>query len=55
MDVVSIFRQLASFFISYLATVTVILSLIGTIGIANNGTIMIDERDERKYQEKKYN
>ena len=32
-----------------------IFLLTGTIGISNNGNIWTDERNERKYLEKKYN
>ena len=55
MDIVSVFRQLVSFFITYIATVIVILLLTGTIGIVNNGNILTDGRDERKYLQKKHN
>ena len=55
MDTVSIFRQLVSFFITYIATVTVILLLTGTIEIVNNRNILTDGQDKRKYLEKKYN
>ena len=55
MDIVSIFRQLVSFFITYIATVTVILLLTGTIEIVNNRNILTDGQDKRKYLEKKYN
>ena len=54
MDIVSIFRQLVSFFIAYIKTVTVILLLSGTIEIVNNGNVLTNGRDERKYLEKKY-
>ena len=55
MDIVSIFRQLVSFFITYIATVTVILLLTGAIEIVNNRNILTDGQDKRKYLEKKYN
>ena len=55
MDIVSIFRQLVSFFITYIATVTVILLLTGTIEIVNNRNILTGGQDKRKYLEKKYN
>ena len=55
MNIVPIFRQLVLFIITYLATVTVILLLAGTIGIVSNGNILTDSRDKRKYLEKKYN
>ena len=55
MDIISIFRQIVSFITTYLATVTVILLLIGTIGVNNNRNILIDGQGERKYLEKKYN
>ena len=54
MDIVSIFRQLVSFFIAYIKTVTVILLLSGTIEIVNNGNVLTNGRDKRKYLEKKY-
>ena len=41
--------------ITYLATVTVILLLIGTIGIVNNGNVLTVGRDKKKYLERKYN
>ena len=55
MDIVSIFRQQVSFSVTYIATATVILLLTDTIGIINNGILLTDEQDERKYLEKKYN
>ena len=56
MDIVSVFRQLVSLFITYtyLAIVPLILLLTGTIGIVNNGNILTDGRDKRKYLERKY-
>ena len=42
MDIVSIFRQQVLFFITYTATVTVILLLTNTIGIVNNENILTD-------------
>ena len=54
MDIVSIFRQLVLFFIAYIKTVTVIFLLSGTIEIVNNGNVLTNGRDERKYLEKKY-
>ena len=52
----SIDFQSASIVLHYpLATVTAILLLTGTIGIVNNGSILTDGWDERKYLEKKYN
>ena len=55
MDIVSIFRQLVLFFITYIATVTIILLLTGIIETVNNRNTLTDEQDERKYLEKKYN
>ena len=40
--------------LSLFATVNAILLLTNTIGIVNNGNILTDGRDERKYLEKKY-
>ena len=51
MDTVLIVGWLLSLF----ATVNAILLLTNTIGIVNNGNILTDGRDERKYLEKKYN
>ena len=55
MDFTSIFRRFLLLLTTYLATLTTILLLTGTIGIANNGNILTDGKDERKYLEKKYN
>ena len=55
MDTVLIVGWLLSLFTTYLATVNAILLLTNTIGIVNNGNILTDGRDERKYLEKKYN
>ena len=55
MNIVPIFRQLVLLIITYLATLTVILLLAGTIAIVSNGNILTDSRDKRKYLEKKYN
>ena len=55
MDIVPIFRQQVSFFITYIAAVTVILLLTDTIGAVNNGNMLADEQGERKDLEKKYN
>ena len=52
MDIHSIVGQLLSLFITYIATVTVILLLTGRIGIVNNGNILKNGQDERKYLEK---
>ena len=52
MDIHSIVGQLLSLSITYIATVTMILLLTGTIGIANNGNILTNRQDERKYLEK---
>ena len=51
-DIHSIAGQLLSLFITYIATVTAILLLTGTIGIVNSGNILTDGQDERKYLEK---
>ena len=40
---------------TYLATLTSILLLTDAIRIVNNGNILTDRADERKYLEKKYN
>ena len=53
MDLTSIFRRFPLLLNSYLATITSILLLTGTTGIVNNGNILTDGRDERKYLEKK--
>ena len=55
MDFTSIFRHFLLLLTTYLAAVTSILLLTGTIGIVNNGNILTDETDKRKYLEKKYN
>ena len=52
MDIVLIFRQLVSFFITYLTTVTVMLLLTGTIRIVNNRNILTDRQHKRKYLER---
>ena len=52
MEIVSMFR-LVSFITTYLATVTVILLVTGTIGIVNNRNILAEVQDKRKYLEKK--
>ena len=52
MDIHSIAGQLLSLFITYIATVTAILLLTGTIGIVNSGNILTDGQGERKYLEK---
>ena len=39
---------------TYLAMLTSILLLTGTIGIVNNRNILADGTDEKKYLEKKY-
>ena len=54
MDVTWI-KQLALLFMTYLASITVISLLTGTIGIVNNRNFLTDERNEIKYLEKKYN
>ena len=48
-------KQLALLLTAYLALITAILLLTGTIGIVNNGNILTDGRNKRKYLEKKYN
>ena len=48
-------KQLALLLTAYLALITTILLLTGTIGIVNNGNILTDGRNEKKYLEKKYN
>ena len=45
-EITLIFRQQVLFFITYIITVTTILLLTDTIGIVNNGNIMIDEQDK---------
>ena len=54
MEIALIFRQQVLFFITYIITVTTILLLTDTIGIVNNGNILIDEQDKWKYLENKY-
>ena len=46
---------LLSLFTTYLATAIATLLLTGTVGIVNNGNILTDGRDKRKYLENKYN
>ena len=48
-------KQTALLLMTYLASMTIILLLTDTIGIVNNGNILTDSRDERKYLENKYN
>ena len=48
-------KQLALLLSTYLASTTVILLLTGTTGFVNNGNILADGRNDRKYLEKKYN
>ena len=52
-------KQLVLLLTIYLASITVILFLINLIVIsirdANNGNILTDGRNKRKYVEKKYN
>ena len=55
MDFTSIFRRFLLLLTTYHATINSILLLTGTIGIVNNGNILTDGRDKRKYLEKKYN
>ena len=55
MDSEQIFRRFMLFLTTYLATVTTVLLLTGTIGIVNNGNILTDGTDKRKYLEEKYN
>lgn len=54
-DSTSIFRHFLLLFTTYLATITSNSLLTDTIGIVNNGSILTDDRDERKYLENKYN
>ena len=51
----ALIKQPALLLSTYLASTTVILLLTGTIGFVNNGNILTDGRNERKYLEKKYN
>ena len=55
MDSEQIFRRFMLFLTTYLATVTTVLLLTGTIGVVNNGNILTDGTDKRKYLEEKYN
>ena len=55
MDFTSIFRRFLLLLTTYLATLTSILLLTGTIGIVNNGNILTDGTIETKHLEKKCN
>ena len=55
MDIRSIVGWLLSVFTTYRATVTAILLLTGTVEIVNNGNILTDRQEVRKYLKKKYN
>ena len=55
MDRPLIVRLLLSLFTTYIATVIAVLLHTDTIWIVNNGNILTDGRDERKYMQNKYN
>ena len=42
-------KQLPLLLTAHLASITTVLLLTGTIGIVNNGNILTDGRNERKY------
>ena len=55
MDRPLIVGLLLSLFATYIATVIAVLLHTDTIWIVNNGNILTDGRDERKYMQNKYN